>query len=382
MAEERVLDDLEPGPREGWDELEAFALVKGLPLDRLFRAVEARKVNAAADEFLSPRREVEEWTASYSVTELLALDAPDYNWLIPDFLERQDRMFLTGEEGNGKSTLLRQIAFQASQGIHPFTLETIEPVRSLIVDLENSCEEVTRNLKRLRSCVELFNDNLTIHSRPQSMDILDDYDFEGFVRIIEEAKPNLVVVGPVYKMATGHDLRDDATATKFIMLLDKLRVQYDFAILMEAHPKQPPDKGPRPKYVSGSAVLRRWPEMGLFLDKTGKLEEWRGTRGARPLPKSLIRGAYPEWPWITIEDTDSPTEARDPMGQRILDYLTANAMGPMAWSQITKHVTGKALMLKEARDKLEEQSVITVHKQGEAANSPVFVTLIDPHGFT
>jgi hypothetical protein len=45
-------------------------------------------------------------------------DEPD--WLIPDLLERRDRLILTGEEGLGKSYLLRQIAIMAAAGLDPF----------------------------------------------------------------------------------------------------------------------------------------------------------------------------------------------------------------------------------------------------------------------
>jgi ATPase subunit of ABC transporter with duplicated ATPase domains len=64
---------------------------------------------------------------------LLDLDAflaepdPEYDWLIPGLLERGDRVIVTGQEGKGKSTLLRQIGVQVAAGIHPFTLDDIVP---------------------------------------------------------------------------------------------------------------------------------------------------------------------------------------------------------------------------------------------------------------
>lgn len=59
--------------------------------------------------------------------QFLAEPEPDYDWLIPDILERGDRVILTGGEGAGKSTLLRQIGVQCASGIHPFTHATIKP---------------------------------------------------------------------------------------------------------------------------------------------------------------------------------------------------------------------------------------------------------------
>jgi RecA-family ATPase len=40
--------------------------------------------------------------------------------VIPGLLERRDRLMLTGEEGLGKSYLLRQIAVMAAAGLDPF----------------------------------------------------------------------------------------------------------------------------------------------------------------------------------------------------------------------------------------------------------------------
>jgi hypothetical protein len=49
--------------------------------------------------------------------DLLDAPAPAYAWKIPDLIEALDRVYLTGGEGDGKTTLLRQIAIQATAAI-------------------------------------------------------------------------------------------------------------------------------------------------------------------------------------------------------------------------------------------------------------------------
>lgn len=70
------------------------------------------------------------------------LDVPEsadaYDWVVPDLLERRDRLMLTGSEGGGKSTFLRQVAVLSAAGIHPFRFSPIQPIRVLVVDAENS----------------------------------------------------------------------------------------------------------------------------------------------------------------------------------------------------------------------------------------------------
>ena len=43
----------------------------------------------------------------------------DYDWVIPGLFERQDRMIVTGAEGYGKTTWLRQLAIMFAAGLHP-----------------------------------------------------------------------------------------------------------------------------------------------------------------------------------------------------------------------------------------------------------------------
>jgi replicative DNA helicase len=76
---------------------------------------------------------------------LLSVDA-QYDWLIPGLVEKADRVMLTGGEGSGKSTLVRQIAVCVAAGLHPFTFTDTPPRCVMVVDLENG-----RSLSQRRS---------------------------------------------------------------------------------------------------------------------------------------------------------------------------------------------------------------------------------------
>ena len=62
-------------------------------------------------------------------------DLPD--WVIPGMMRRRHRMMITAPTKTGKMTMIRQIGFCASRGMHPFTRDPIEPQRILMLDLEN-----------------------------------------------------------------------------------------------------------------------------------------------------------------------------------------------------------------------------------------------------
>src|SRR5690606_19222789 len=75
--------------------------------------------------------------AAKPLAEVLA-GSDEYDWLIPNLLERQDRVIITGGEGAGKSTMVRQIAVMAAAGVHPTLPGQIPPVPGVVVDVENN----------------------------------------------------------------------------------------------------------------------------------------------------------------------------------------------------------------------------------------------------
>ena len=98
-----------------------------------------------AAEFAAVRDAGADDVEALTLAELLDLPEQDYDWIIPGLLERGDRLMVTGEEGLGKSSLLRQIAILAAAGIHPFlTSRRIEPIKALIYDAENTRRQFVR----------------------------------------------------------------------------------------------------------------------------------------------------------------------------------------------------------------------------------------------
>lgn len=229
----------------------------------------------------------------------LAAEVDEHDWIIEGVLERTDRVLLTGPEGGGKSTLLRQIAVQAAAGIHPFTLDQIEPLHVLLLDLENSERHLRRHLRPLAiSAGDTLNPaRLTIASVPEGLDLLDPHDRKALTQLIVGSQPDLVVGGPVYKLVGG-DPTEEQPAKVAAMLLDCLRVHHGFAVALETH--QPHEAGgKRPERPYGASLWKRWPEFGLHLAATvqnvSALRHWRGARDERAWPTALQRGGA--WPW-------------------------------------------------------------------------------------
>jgi replicative DNA helicase len=165
-------------------------------------------------------------------------DADAYDWVIRGLLERGDRLILTGVEGAGKTHLLRFIAVTAAAGLHPFTLERAKPARVLFIDCENTPRHTRRKLRPLVTQaalqgVPVDEGNLWVECRPQGMDLALDKDVSWLLRQVAAVMPDIVFLGPLYRLAP-RALQTDDEAAPVIAALNMVRAR-GCAVVLEAH---------------------------------------------------------------------------------------------------------------------------------------------------
>ncbi|MEV7606101.1 AAA family ATPase [Paenarthrobacter sp. NPDC089322] len=235
----------------------------------------------------------------------------DHEWLIPDLLERGDRLILTGFEGGGKTTWIRQMLICMAAGIHPTTWDMLEqPLKILVVDAENTEAQWRAQVRGMTAKAAAYGiadpaPNIEIYARGR-IDITKDATLGEVHRLLDEHSPDVLAIGPLYKMvSTG--INNDQEAAPLIMALDSLRDR-GVALIMEGHAsKGNSQNAVRDLAPRGSAALMGWPEFGFGLhpDTTNPdmtlVTRWRGDREAGRLwPRELWRGGAFPWTGETV----------------------------------------------------------------------------------
>ena len=258
--------------------------------------------------------------AAKTLREILETEDEPEDWVIPGLFERGDRLILTGWEGLGKTTWLRQIGICAAAGLNPVTLDPLDrQIRVLFVDVENSERQWRRETRGIavvaeRGGIGSPRDYVHVHTGAR-MDLRKDRDLGLVHRLVDQYQPEILVIGPLYRL-TPNGINNDEEAAPLIAALDTLRDR-GLVLAMEAHaPKG--SMGERNLAPRGSAALMGWPEFGFGLapqdkdenDKiqTAEVVRWRGDRDrGRQWPKMLWAGG--PFPWTADEVSNSTRQA-------------------------------------------------------------------------
>jgi 5S rRNA maturation endonuclease (ribonuclease M5) len=307
-----TLSDLEVITGEIRDEFTDFVetlmgLDHSVPLSQ-----RVNKAKRLLDGFDGDEPSLEEKGRLVEWATLLSEEADDgYDWLIPNLLERQERVIIVAAEGVGKTFLARQVALMSAAGIHPFRRDKMPPIRTLFVDLENPERIIRRTARRIYDRIEVVGKakemeaNLVI--KPDGLDLLKVNDRNKLIEWLDATKPELLVLGPLYKAFLDPGGRtSESVTTEVAKFLDYIRYEYGCALWLEHH--APLGAGTsREMRPFGSAVWSRWSEFGIAItpDPTDpnmmEVKHYRGMRDQREWPTLMRRGNDDEWPFVVLE---------------------------------------------------------------------------------
>lgn len=235
-------------------------------------------------------------------------------WVVTGMIRRSWRMIFVADPGAGKSWLTTQMAVKVAQGLHPFTEERVrvEPRPTLVIDAENPYDAIQVRLRRLLSRAHFDAkawydpDRFHLMPAPGGIDLRSVADRRRVEATLRATRPDLVVMGPLYKLFRRRPNEDhEEAALDCQNVLDDLRTRYGFALVIEAHAPHGELR------VRGSAAWGGWPEVGhgLRVSDAGDftVEPFRGDRIAAAWPGAYRRGGNMAWPWIGVwDDNDGP----------------------------------------------------------------------------
>lgn len=232
-----------------------------------------------------------------------------YDWVIPNVLERQERVIVVAAEGAGKTTLARQVALMSAAGIHPFRRDVMKPARTLMIDLENPERIIRRTSMRIYDKIKWFekHESMDAHllMKPDGVNLLTPADRAMIEEHVAAIQPDILFFGPLYKAFIDPGGRTaESVSIEIARFLDYLRHTYNCALWIEHHAPLG-SGGQRDLRPFGSAVWSRWSEFGIALapDPTDpeliEFKHYRGQREAREWPALCRRGDT--WPFEVVE---------------------------------------------------------------------------------
>jgi len=232
-------------------------------------------------------------------------------WIMPNMLRTNERMIITGPEGGGKSVLVAQMCLGASMGINTMSanLDKHEPLRVLMLDVENDRLQVRNNMRKIYSTLREMNDvqpNIEWVDS-QHIDLSDPVEQQKVVRIAKEKRPQLMYMGSLYRLAPEGD-KVDAAFTHVSRTVDRIRAETGASVLLEAHAGHGLSNDRNGMRPYGSSMWLRWPEFGFGMvrhNQSGniQLKNWRGNRSDdRQWPAGLRRGSVLPWQPIMMDE--------------------------------------------------------------------------------
>lgn len=298
--------------------------------EQMRESLASEEAIGAIDELIRRRTEAEskipglleaDDVSGATVRALLEKTFPTDVWLVPGFMLRGDRAVITGSEGIGKAWFMRQVAACAAAGVHPFTGEMFDAsgYRVLVLDCENGEKEMQESFARLAPALpdNGWQDRMFAFSRDAGID-LTRADAGWLHQKAARISPDLIVVGPAYKIMYGRDPQRDTDVLDLLLALDDVRARHNASVIVEHHAPHGSGLGERTTRPYGSSYWRRWATIGIGLaphdmtvegwDKpTGDPEwtrphvldlvRWRFMRGQKTWPDVIEMGADNELPW-------------------------------------------------------------------------------------
>ena len=220
-------------------------------------------------------------------------------------VDSPDHTYLAGEAfiPTHNTMLARQVALMSSAGLSPFKRDSMPPIKTLFVDLENPERIIRRTSRQIADTIKVVQqlNRLQVPAhllvKPDGINLLEAKDRNDLEQVIALVEPDLLFLGPLYKSYIDPGGQtSEAVAVTVARFLDYIRDAYGCALWLEHHAPLGSSDTSRPLRPFGSSVWSRWSEFGIALapDPVAPgvfdVRHYRGMRDEREWPKRLRKG--------------------------------------------------------------------------------------------
>lgn len=268
LAPPQTPQDEDPGPEAppAWDYAEegVHAKIKGREQGPSISAVDA----GASVTDIWPRDFLD---SIETAAEFCARDKPRSRTLLGPMLAEGQRMMVVAQTGHGKTTfILRMVAAAIRGQAFIGDWEGLEGGggRALFLDLEQ--DERTAELRLTEAGLDTATD-IDYRVVADGFNLRrDERSRRALEALLRERDYTVVVLDPLFKAFVGEDSNDEATAGACMAVLDRLRMEYRFALVMGMHARKPT---PKVRFgmadAFGSTAWTRGAETVLGVERPG-----------------------------------------------------------------------------------------------------------------
>ena len=230
----------------------------------------------------------------YTIGQLVEQETEQAEPLLGPLVKRGMTTVIGGYGGAGKSTMALQMVKSIVTGEEFLGWDGAGDSTAFIIDLEQGLSVAQNRVWEAFTGKPVGNDTRSLKDRIiEDVGILKDEwehvhyaDWQEGVElhqpgpgldvvreVLEERRPDVVMIDPVYKLFMGTDMNEQLGVTMFVREIQKLRTEFGFALILPMHPRKP---GLKPSGLTmhdlyGSYIWSAWAETIMMIRRNGEL---------------------------------------------------------------------------------------------------------------
>ena len=248
--------------------------------------------------------EEENYVQSYSPLEIVAHEL-SLEMVIPGWLHSRGQMILSGAPGVGKTQFSLDLAYRLSVGQTILGKTPALPQKVAVISLEMDVVELKYIFEKQAKDfdnLELWNANVRIYS-------FDEGSLTAFERVLQESKPNIVIIDSLSEMS-NEDLKE-AEARAIMRWFKKMRRTYGCAFIVIHHNRKANDNNKKPRKLSdlyGSFVFAKLSETVVSL--------WQD-EGKTVIELDVLKARFGDKPTTSLLRTENLTFRLVESGEKV-----------------------------------------------------------------